>query len=299
MTAEGKKERFAKVISVYNRKGGVGKSYLSISLAGYLAKNTKNRVLYLDMDSQCDTSKHYLGLSEEIMSSDPATYKSLLNIPGIKNEQYGIDIPQLSWDNLLFKAPHYGLFTIMPSKSLDRYWDMAENTKGRIDIIYEFINTIRDKFDYIIINLGPRDNDVTLNALCASDYVLLATNPEVSSLDGIKDFYTGFWPIIKNFNPYCECLGLVINRYDSRSHAGFYNHEAKSMAEEYGFHIFESKIPNCTGIGNALSEDFKEAAKSNAPVLFFHPYFGRRFKSTQMAMTILIMDIIIRMETDQ
>lgn len=290
-----KKERSAKVISFYNYKGGTGKTMLSVNLAAWLAKDPSKRVLFLDMDAQCNADIGYLGFDMEELEGDPSKYKSILNIPGISIPEQGVDIPALPAKDLICRAPYFGLYAIKGSFAQDDYWENDNNLKGRLDIILDAIDNLRSMFDYIIIDLGPRDNLPTLNALTASDYVVIAMSCESQAINGAQRFFKRILPACQTINPMVTCLGIVANRYKQSSY-NIYSVDMQYLADTYKTHLFNFKIRECAGLLNLTNWDFIEKAKTKRPVCFYDRYIEKNFGAAYQDIMGFIMELLITID---
>lgn len=284
-------ERSAKVISFYNYKGGTGKTKLAVNVAAWLAKDITKRVLFIDMDAQCSADISYLGFDQDTLGGDPAEYKNILNVPGINIKKHNVSIKKLPIKDLITKAPHFGLYAIKGSFSQDDYWTADNSLDGKLDIMLEAIDTIRDRFDYIIFDLGPRDNLPTLNALTASDYVLSVLDCETASITGAERFFKKILPACKQINPLLRSLGIVANRYKQSSY-NLYSIDMHGLAVTYNTHLFECRIRESSGFYNQTNWDFIEKAKTGRPVVFYDKYFEKNYNTAFMDMRGFVMEFM-------
>ena len=297
---DSKKEekKSARIISFYNRKGGTGKTSLSTSFAAAMARNKNCRVLVIDMDGQCDASKAF-GLKSYDLSKDPSTYKNILNIPGIDipkgtpNMPDGMKIKKVEdIKQLISRAPYFGLYVIPGNESIGTIWSSDRNLDNEYSVLLDALDSIRDLFDYIVIDLPPNDEIQTLNAIIASDYVLSVLNCNTSSVESAEKFLSQTLPSCKKVNPMLECLGLVVNRYKS-SQRNVYAVEMRELADTYGVHLFNSRIRDSVAIDNCKNFDVIEKAKTGGrPLMFFDLYAQRNYDGLYSDMSAFVQEVL-------
>ena len=190
------------IITVANQKGGVGKT-TSVMNLGVAFHQCGKKVLLIDSDPQANLTS-YLGvqptrtldeiyLSKRPMNSEPLEVKKQWICP----THSGVDL--IASDRGLSGVEYY-LF----SRS-----DKEMVLKG-------FLECFRDAYDFILIDTPPSLNLLTLNALCASDRVLIPVQPEFFSLEGIVKIRETIGEVKARWNPSLAILGILATQVSSR-----------------------------------------------------------------------------------
>ena len=183
----------SKVISISNHKGGVGKTTTAINVGAGLNKLGK-KVLLIDLDAQANLSQS-LGI--------PA---GELNIYGAIRGEY-----KAQPINIL-----KGLDIIPSTLDLSGAEIELSSEAGREYILKELIEPFKRSYDYIIIDSPPSLGLLTINALTASDEVLLPLQPEYLALQGLTKLIEVIDKIQKRLNKKLRVGGIVITQYDKR-----------------------------------------------------------------------------------
>ena len=161
-----------KIISLANQKGGVGKTTTSINLAAALAAEGK-KVLLIDADPQANTSS---GLGIEIRELEHTIYECL-----VMDIDPHTAITATSRPNLDLIPSHIDL--------VGAEIEML-NIDNRENILKKVLAPLRPKYDYILIDCSPSLGLITINALTASDSVIIPVQCEFFALEGICLLYT-------------------------------------------------------------------------------------------------------------
>lgn len=191
----------AKVICVTNQKGGVGKTTTAVNLCYYLAKN-KKKTLLIDFDPQGNATS---GLGIDKNSKDLGTTMTEV-ILGTANM---LDCIRPT------KYKNYDLAPTTPELANAEVEITGMNKK--FVRLRDAINTIRDSYDYIVIDLPPSLSLLTVNGMIASDYLLLPVQTEFYALEGVAQLLESMKLVMKQANPKLRLLGVVATMYDKRT----------------------------------------------------------------------------------
>ena len=224
----------ARIIAIANQKGGVGKTTTSINLAGALAEQGHS-VLCVDMDPQANLTVG-LGLSAQSIEISIANVllDASLSLEDIveTTETENVDVAPSDID---LSATENQLFS-----SIGREHAMREVLHGWAE----------KQYDYIIIDCPPTLGLLTINALVASDGVIIPVQTQYYSLKGFRALANLVTQIQgKGLNPRLRIMGILPTFYDGRTNL------AKDMLAELGelgdFHVFDTIIKQTVRLGEA------------------------------------------------
>ncbi len=190
--------KMGKIIALANQKGGVGKTTTTINLGASLPTLEKS-VLIVDADPQANASS---GLGVDIKEVDCSLYECIINKADVRDAIYTTDITGLD---------------IIPSH-IDLVGAEIEmlNLDNREKVIKNILDPIRDDYDYILIDCSPSLGLITVNALTASDSVIIPVQCEYFALEGISKLLNTIKIIKSKLNPKLEIEGFLLTMYDSR-----------------------------------------------------------------------------------
>lgn len=211
----------AKVISVLNHKGGVGKTTTTINLGGAL-RQKGYKVLLIDLDGQANLTES-LGFSAEL----PQT------IYGAMKGEYDLPIYE-----------HKDGLSVVPS--------CLDLSAGRELILAHLIKGQKEKFDYILIDCPPSLSLLTLNALTASDRLIIPVQAQFLAMRGMAKLMQVVHKVQQRLNSDLSIAGVLITQYDGRKNL---NKSVSELVQEtFQGKVFSTHIRNSIALAEAPTQ---------------------------------------------
>lgn len=223
-----------KTIAFSNQKGGVGKTTTCINLASFLAGGGK-RTLVVDLDPQGNASS---GLGFDEKKCQKSLYSVLCAKADFEEALVQTEIPTLK---------------LLPS-SLDlagAELELAQVVIGREKVLSEKLAKAKEQFDYIFIDCPPSLGLLTVNALTASDTVLIPIQCEYYALEGLSQMMNTIRLVKKYLNAELTVEGVVLTLYDGR--AKLSEQVAAEIEKFFNDKVYKTKIPRNVRLAEAPS----------------------------------------------
>ena len=223
----------AQVLSLANQKGGVGKTTTSVNLAASLAA-TKRKVLLIDLDPQGNAT---MGVGVDKHALEETICDVLLSDMDARScvhhlENIGIDLLPANAD-----------LTVAEVELM-----RADGAQNRMK---EAIKTIRDDYDYVLIDCPPALSMLTLNALVASDAVIIPMQCEYYALEGLSQLMDTIDQVRASVNPGLEVEGLLRTMYDPRNTLA--KDVSDQLIEHFGDKVYRTVVPRNVRLAEAPS----------------------------------------------
>jgi chromosome partitioning protein len=228
-----------KIILTGATKGGVGKTCTSYNLAYSLAKMGK-KVLAVDMDSQANLTTCF---GVENPAELPVTIGHLMMAQMEDDE-----LP----DTSEYVKSRNGVDYIPSSMLLSAAESKLRTEMGTERILSDILSPIRDSYDYVIIDTPPSLGMLTINALTASDGVIITVNPQYLAMMGLQDFLRTATKVRNRLNPGLTVEGILITMCESRTNLGKVIMDQVAEAFEGQIRVFDSRIPYTVKVGESI-----------------------------------------------
>lgn len=223
----------ARVIAVTNQKGGVGKTTTCVNLCASLAA-TRRKVLLIDLDPQGN-----------------ATMGSGVDKNAVEYSAYDVLTKKAKVDQVIVHSESAGFDVIPSNGDLTAAEVELLNEIGREHRLRLALNTVREQYDFILIDCPPSLNMLTVNALSAADSVMIPMQCEYYALEGLAALMNTIEQIQETINPALEIEGILRTMYDPRNSLTL---DVSAQLQEYfGEKIYGSIIPRNVRLAEAPS----------------------------------------------
>ncbi len=223
----------SRIIAIANQKGGVGKTTTAINLSSCLAEKGK-KVLVIDMDPQGNTTSG-LGVDKN----------------ALENTIYEMIIGECLLEECLLENVFNNLSLIPSNVNLSGAEIELMDIEGKEYIVRGQVNTIRDNYDFVIIDCPPSLSMLTVNAMTTADSVIVPIQCEYYALEGLSQLIHTITLVKKRLNPNLDMEGVVFTMYDARTNLSL--QVVENVKNSLHQNIYKTIIPRNIRLAEAPS----------------------------------------------
>ncbi|MBI4193062.1 MAG: ParA family protein [Candidatus Colwellbacteria bacterium] len=248
----------ARVIAICNQKGGVGKTTTIVNLGAYLASFGK-KVLLIDFDPQGNASSA-LGFAH---AGGPTIYEGIGGDAGC--------------DDLVQQSAVQNYHYIPSTQNLSGALIELVQAPEREFYLKKFIDQLRNKYDYIFVDLPPSLSLLVVNGLVAADEIIIPVQAEYYALEGLSQLLSTIDLVKSHLGAHVEVAGALITMFDKWEHLS--QEVARNVRNNFPHRVFETEIPRSVYLA--------EAPSFGKPVLLYAPYSAGALAYARLAHEVL------------
>lgn len=223
----------ARIISVANQKGGVGKTTTTVNLGACLAFEGK-KVLLVDIDAQGN-----------------ATSGVGIRKPDVIKDIYDVLVNEESIEEAILPSSREGLDIVPATIQLAGAEIELTSMMARESRLKSALEEIRDRYDFILIDCPPSLGHLTINAFTASDSILIPVQCEYYALEGLSQLLNTVRLVQKHFNPGLKIEGVLLTMYDARTNLGA--EVVEEVRRYFQENVYDTIIPRNIRLSEAPS----------------------------------------------
>ena len=248
-----------KIISVANQKGGVGKSTTVVNIAAFLGSRGK-KVLCVDLDPQGNATTGF-GIKKRTV--DVTSYNVLIGKNRINEAVIVTEFENVS--------------IIPATETLAGAELELINMENRVNRLKMQLLSIKENYDFVLIDCPPALGSLTINALVASDSIIVPMLAEFYALEGLSQLVNSIKIVKNNYNPSLDIEGILFTMFDGRLNVA--NDVVAEVEKYFPNKVFKTKIPRNVRIS--------EAPSHGKPVM----YYDKSSKGTE-SYTLLGLELL-------